>query len=334
MQKMNKISFNPQKVFLTGANGFLGKGILRSLQQENIPVTCYARRPFSNDNTLADINLVTGELNEIDKMRQALSGCDSIIHCAGMVDFSYSNYEQLRFVHVEALKNLITASKGLGIKRLIYVSSHWSIGFSLSKDTVCSEECLRSPDNRIYNAYQKTKLEGEDLLNKAGILDMDYVIVNPTQIWGPENTNKNFRPFIEKAKTKRFFVVPCGGINIVHVDDASMGTLLALKHGRPGERYILGGENVSFKSLASKFLQIREEKGFVIELFCLPTRFMAKLVHRIFKILSPWLLEKFHFLNSLVAYKYYTSDKARRELSYNQTKCIDGIIRDTLQERA
>ena len=308
----------------------MGKAILKILQEENIAAACYTRREFLNRKECGNATSTIGELNECHKIRQALEGCDSIIHCAGLIDFSYKNYKQLHFVHVEALKNLIEASEGLRIKRLLYVSSHWTIGFSLSRDVICSEACHLSPDNRIYNAYQKVKLEGEDYLKQKSDLGFEYVVVNPTQIWGIENKNKLFCDFIKKGKSGRVFIVPCGGVNMVDVKDVARGVLLALKRGKSGERYILGGENITFKSMLSKFLQIRGQRGFIIELPCMPVRLLGKTAHWLSAKFLPSLAGKYYFLNSISTYKYYSSTKAETELGYTNTADAGSIIKEAI----
>lgn len=324
----SKPYFHPQKVFLTGANGFLGKAVLEKLQREKVPTVCYLRKKITNKSQHPLVNFIVGELNDIDRIRQALKGCNTIIHCAGLVDFDKKNYGRLHFIHVEALKNLVKASGGTGIGRLVYVSSHWTIGFSLSQDTLCSESSLLRPGGKIYNSYQQTKFEGEKILKQSNHLGMDYVIVNPTQIWGTGNKNEVFRRFVNKLRVKRLFVVPHGGLNIVHVNDVAQGVFLAVKYGKSGERYILGGENITFKSLATKFLQVRNERGTVVELPRFPTRFLSKLIYEIVNKFFPVLMEKFYFLNSIISFKFYSSKKAKDELGYKTLKNANAIIKE------
>lgn len=319
-----------KKVFLTGASGFLGERILKKLEDEKVTTVCYTRKKFLNKDKYPNAVSVIGELHDYRKIRKAMRGCDSIIHCAGLVDFDQKNYKQLHFIHVEALRNLIKASKGTKVKRLVYISSHWTIGFSLSQNIVCTESSSLHPDNKIYNPYQQTKFEGEKFLSQNGNLGIKYIIVNPTQIWGVGNKNKQVLRFINKAKTRRLFIVPHGGLNIVHVNDVAQGIFLALKYGKPGERYILSGENITFKSLVAKFLQIRNKRGVVIELPGSPTRFLTKLIYNMLDKLFPALLAKFHFLNSIVSFKYYSSKKAKSELGYTNSMNINAIIKEIM----
>jgi nucleoside-diphosphate-sugar epimerase len=327
-----EIKFRPKRVFLTGANGFLGKAIMRVLINEKIPVVCYTRKKFTYGK-YSNVDFITGELSDTEKIESSVKGCDSIIHCAGIVDFDDESYERSHFVHVEALKNLYEAAKKTNVKRFVYVSSHWTIGFSLNKNYVCSEKNSLCPDNRTYNVYQKTKLEGERFLEKNASPRVDYVIVNPTQIWGLENRHDIFWENIEKARNQRISIVPAGGTNVVNVDDIAKGILLALENGAPNERYILGGENITFKELSYKFLKATNKKGIVIEIPGPLIRSAIDLIAPISKLFSGKLYGKLAFIKTVAAYKFYSSEKAREEMGYYNSFDVDENISQILKKR-
>jgi dihydroflavonol-4-reductase len=166
-----------RRVFLTGANGFLGLAILKALAAEGIKVVSYTRRQLDVSGVKGHINFV-GELDDTQKIHEALAGCDAAIHCAGAVEFDSRQYDALHFVHVVALGNIAEACLKRGVGRLIYVSSHWTIGYTLQAGQVLTEQDQLYPDGRIHNVYQKTKLEGENLL-KHYKGRLEYIIVNP-----------------------------------------------------------------------------------------------------------------------------------------------------------
>jgi dihydroflavonol-4-reductase len=320
----------PKKVFLTGASGFLGKVVLQKLAEEKIPVIAYTRKPFQS--SLANVENSVGGLDDEKKLSTAIKGCDAIIHCAGMVDFDESNLGEMRKVHVDALRTLLQLAEKSGVKKIVYVSSHWTIGYSMSEQPLDEEDIL-SPDGRIHNPYQRTKFEAEQLIERWKSRKVEIVMVNPSQIWGPANRNEVFREYVGQARSKRFFIVPSGGINIVHASDVARGILLAVKKGKDRQRYILSSHDLTFVALSRKFLDINKRKGLVIEIPRFVTRPCIKLMFLILDLVLPGLGRRLTPLRAVDTYKFYSWKKAGIELGYKPRKMADEIIKEALSEQ-
>jgi len=309
-------SFLPNKILLTGANGFIGSVVLKELVSRGFHVVAITRNPFKVNEYHGFVEFVTGNLCDENAIEEAIKECDCVIHCAGVVSFDSKKYTEINNIHVEIARKIIRAGKKNCLKRFVYVSSHWVLGFSYAKDILCSENTPLNPDGKCHNVYQKSKFDGEQAVIEECGEEIDAVMANPTQVWGPENKNAMFNSYIKKLLTRRFFIVPSAGINIIDVKDAASGIVEVCLKGRKGNRYIIGGENITYSQLLKIIFKARGFGGKIIEIPTKPLQLFIRLMQKATIALPEFVRDKLSFIETALSFRYYSSKKAEVEIGF------------------
>lgn len=237
--------------FLTGANGFIGQRLAERLSAEGHKVKCLVRSPekFTSLSVLPGVTAVTGDLGDISALEKGVSGCDTVFHLAAFAK-PWSKDKSLPYrVNVTGTENLLKASLRAGVKRFVFTSSAAVIGPSPGVDPI-DESFPRSVP--FFNEYEETKAAAEALVIDYCRNGMETVIVNPPRVYGPGpvNESNSLTKMIRLYHLGRWRILPGDGTCIgcyVMVDDVVNGHILAALRGKPGHRYILGGENLTFR---------------------------------------------------------------------------------------
>lgn len=237
--------------FLTGANGFIGMKLAERLSEEGHTVKCLVRAPekFRALSHLRGVTAVYGDLDNIRVLEEGLRGCDTVFHLAAYAK-PWSKDKNLSYrVNVIGTENLLKASLKAGIRRFVFTSSAAVIGPSPGTEPI-DENFHRSVP--FYNEYEETKAEAEKIVREYCRNGMETVIVNPPRVYGPGpvNESNSLTKMMKLYRSGRWRIMPGDGTCIgsyVLVDDVVNGHLLAALKGKPGERYILGGENLTFR---------------------------------------------------------------------------------------
>ncbi len=231
------------RVLVTGASGFIGGAVARTLLARRVDVRVLLR-PGSSANVPDGnaVEVVRGDLLDGESLARAAHGCSAICHAAGLYSFT-ADHKALRAVNVEGTRNVIAATRSSGA-RLVFTSSISTIG-GMRGGVVPDEN--QSADTAP-GPYKQSKFDAERLVREAR--DLDAVIVNPTFPVGwadvkPTPTGAVIRDFIEG----RLPAYVDTGMNVVDVDDVAEGHWLALERGKRGERYILGNANLMMREL-------------------------------------------------------------------------------------
>ena len=230
------------RVFLTGATGFVGGHVLDALQAAGYRVRALARQ---RSERLRGSDVVVGDLRAPGELRGALEGCRYLIHCAALYTFSPRDREALHHVNVAGTAGLLEAARLAGVERAVVTSSSATLG---------PQRNGRPADERDWaeggasSAYHHSKLEQERAAFMSGV---PAIALLPTAPVGPGDakptpTGKLIRDF---ADGRIFAMPPRGGLNVVPVEDVARAHVGALEHGKPGERYVLGGENLTLDEL-------------------------------------------------------------------------------------
>jgi len=214
------------RVYVTGASGFVGAHVVRELRKRGAEV----RDEFV-------------ELGDRPGLERVVAGCDAVFHVAALYSFDAPGRE-LQRVNVEGTRNVLDACRAQGVARLVHTSTAATCGPVPGR--VATEEDS-PPAWELSVPYKWTKLEAERLVLEAPI---DAVVVNPTTPVGegdrrPTPTGRMIRG-VASGRYRAFLDI---GLNVVDVRDVARGHLLALEHGRSGERYILGGANLTLVEL-------------------------------------------------------------------------------------
>lgn len=236
------------KTLVTGATGFLGSHVVRQLIDEGHSVRIL-RRPASRMELLSGLHYeeAIGDVTHRDAVFQAVEGCDGVFHVAGLLSFWWKANKGLYDVNVRGTRNIVDACLTKGVKRLIHTSSIVTLGTAPAGEV--------TTEATVYNGHQydipyfDTKYRGELEVQKAVDRGLDAVIINPGTIIGPGDINMNFGRLIYLMAKGGVPFYTAGSTTFCDVEDVARGHVLALDKGRAGERYIMGGQNVDWKTL-------------------------------------------------------------------------------------
>jgi dihydroflavonol-4-reductase len=244
------------RVFITGATGFVGAHVAQKYASEGASLRLLTRKTSRLD-TLAglDADTVVGDLREPEKLRTALSGCDALVHVAADYRLWVRDPQQMYAANVDGTRELLRLARETGVQRVVYTSSVATMGFK-SDGTIVNEDTLVSLADMIGH-YKRSKFLGEQEAIKAAKSGQYVMILNPTTPIGsgdakPTPTGRIIVDFLNK----KFPAYVDTGLNLVDVSEVARMHVEALDHGTPGERYILGGENLTLKQILDRMSAI------------------------------------------------------------------------------
>ena len=239
----------PAPTLLTGATGFVGSAVARALAAEGYTLRLLVR-PGADRGNLDGMQaeIVEGDLNDPASLTAALQGCRYLVHVAADYRLWVPNPKQMIATNVEGTRALMQAAQAAGVERIVYCSSVAALG--LPDDGSPGDEDTPVYLEAIVGAYKNSKFEAERVVRAMAQDGLPVVIVNPSAPVGPRDRRPTpTGKMILDAAAGRMPAYVETGLNIVHVDDVGRGHVLALQHGRVGETYILGGEDLGMVHL-------------------------------------------------------------------------------------
>jgi dihydroflavonol-4-reductase len=244
------------KAFVTGATGFVGSHVARALAAQGADLRLLVRATSRTDN-IADLpaEVTVGDLRKPESLKAAMSGCDFVFHVAADYRLWVRNPEEMYQANVEGTRAIIQAAQESGVRRVIYCSSVATMGFKQTGEIV-NEETPVTLANMVGH-YKRSKFMAEQIALEAGRKGANVVVVNPTTPIGefdikPTPTGRIVVDFLKK----NFPAYVDTGLNLADVKEVARGHVLAMEKARPGERYILGGENLTLKQILDKLAEI------------------------------------------------------------------------------
>ena len=235
---------------VTGGNGFVGSALVRVLLGQGHQVRALVR-PGSDRRNLErlDIDLVEGDLTDVASLKRAVGGCSHLFHAAADYRLWIPDPERMYKTNVDGTRNLLCAAADAGAGRMVYTSSVATLG--INRDRTPAGETTPVSLADMVGHYKRSKFLAEQAVREL-VADqgLPVVIVNPSTPVGPRDVKPTptGRIILDMLKRKMPAYVDTG-LNIAHVDDVAAGHLLAFERGEPGKRYILGGENLSLKTI-------------------------------------------------------------------------------------
>ena len=229
---------------VTGGTGFIGSNIALRLVERKWDVRIL-ERPGASRELLegGPFEFVSGDVLEPETLPAAMQGIDVIFHAAGVVDYWNQGVERMYQVNVEGTRNVMEAALKSRIDRVVHVSSTAAMG--IHPDELVDETYHFNVKEKRF-AYGYSKHLAEEVISEYVKKGLPVVMVNPTTVIGPRDVRKvSSGMVVEVVKHCVPPLIPPGGINIVPICDAAQGTIEAALKGHTGERYILGGENLS-----------------------------------------------------------------------------------------
>jgi dihydroflavonol-4-reductase len=248
------------RALVTGATGFVGAAVARALLQEGWEVRALARKGSDRRNlrSLA-VEVIEGDLADVLSLQPALAGCEALFHVAADYRLGAFDPQQLYRTNVEGTRNILDAARAAGVRRVVYTSSVATIG--IPKDGSAGTEASPSTLADMIGHYKRSKFLAEEVAREAVRAGTAVVIVNPSTPVGPGDVKPTpTGQMVFDAAAGRMPAYVDTGLNIVHVDDVASGHLLAFHRGRVGERYILGGQDMTLREILVEIARLTGRK--------------------------------------------------------------------------
>jgi dihydroflavonol-4-reductase len=244
------------KILVTGATGFVGSAVVRRLLRDDHDVRVLVR-PTSDRRNLLGLNLqvVEGDLTQASSLIRACDDCEALFHVAADYRLWAPIPAQLYQTNVEGTRALLQAARSAGVPQIVYTSSVATLG--IPGDGQSGDENTPVALADMIGHYKRSKFLAEALVREFAAEGLPVVIVNPSTPIGPHDVKPTpTGRIVRDAIAGRLPAYVDTGLNIVHVDDVAEGHWLALQHGVSGERYILGGQNLSLRDVLFQIARI------------------------------------------------------------------------------
>ena len=331
------------RYLVTGATGFLGRHLVKTLLDHGDEVVALVRTPGSAG--LPDgVRLRPGDVLDRASVEAALDGIDGVFHAAGKVSRKPDDAEELHTLHVRGTKNVVEACIAKGVRRVVLASTSGTVAVSDAPDHVATEDdetpialLNRWPYYRSKLFAEKAALEknGALLANGNGVLEV--VSVNPTLLLGPGDVNGSSTEDVRLFLERKIPAIPPGGLSYVDARDAAEGMRLAMEKGIGGRRYLLGACNMTVKEFFARLERISGVRGPILPMPRAPeiaragAGILERLAGRIGVPLpvDPVSLDMAHF------YWYLDASLAEGELGWeprDPTETLSDTVKD-LEER-
>lgn len=312
---------------VTGGSGFLGSAVVRALIRRGCRVRVLIRQesPLGNFAGL-DCETVKGDLTDEQSLRAALQGARYLFHVAADYRLWVRDPSAMLRVNVGGTRNLMREALAAGVERIVYTSSVAALKVAGATRPV-DETALLAPGEAI-GPYKLSKTLAEQAVLEMVLRDnLPAIIVSPTTPIGPRDIRPTptGRILVDAAHGKIPAFVDTG-LNFAHVDDIAEGHVLAFEHGRIGERYILGGQNLSLQELLAAVASLTGHRPPRIKLPrgpLFPIAFAAETMARMTGREPLLTLDGLRMSRHRM---FFTSAKAEQELGYHSRPYLEGVV--------
>ncbi|MEO0250113.1 MAG: SDR family oxidoreductase, partial [candidate division WOR-3 bacterium] len=214
------------------------------------------RREQSDLRLIADLPVehAIGDVTDYGSIDRAMRGIEAVYHVAGHVSFWRKENRRMYEVNVRGTRNVVQAALKNKVRRFVHTSSTAAIGYTT--DGTLADETTRYNWTEHHIGYMETKHLAELEVRRGIESGLEAVIVNPATIFGPRDVNFNAGRMIEYIQRGKLPGYPPGSMNVCDVEDVVNGHIQAMRHGRSGERYIFGGENLTFREIFKTIAEV------------------------------------------------------------------------------
>ena len=297
---------------VTGANSLLGANVITALLAKGYSVRGMVRR--LNTIPLCDENIeeFVGILTHPSDVRDAVSGCDIIIHIAANTAQNSIRYKEYAAVNVAATKYILEAAHEWRVRKIIIVSSANAFGYGSTDFPGTEAKPIAYPFTK--SCYAKSKKEAQDLALQYSGKDMgEIVVVNPTFMIGKYDSKPSSGKIITMNYKRKFIFIPPGGKNFIHVKDVAIAICNAIVFGKDRQCYLLANENLTYRDFYAKLNEVTGIKRHIITLpkWLLQT---AGMVGSCFIRMGVRNAIHYNNMRILCAKNYYVNQKALQEL--------------------
>jgi dihydroflavonol-4-reductase len=240
--------------FVTGATGFVGSHVARELAAQGANLRLLVR-PTSNTQNIDALRAdrITGDLRDLESLKKGMAGCDYVFHVAADYRLWAPDSQEMYRSNVGGTQNILMAARDAKVKRVVYTSSVATMGFSerSTQQPVTESDPVSLSD--MIGHYKRSKFMAEQIALDVGRAGQDVVVVNPTTPIGEQDVKPTPTGRIIVDFLKRNFPAYVDtGLNLADVREVARGHILAMDKAKPGERYILGGDNLTLKQILDK----------------------------------------------------------------------------------
>lgn len=302
-------------VLVTGANGMLATNIMEKLALAGYKVIGTVRKGRSyRGEGRENVTVVEADFKDETAMKPLVSKCDVVFHVAAMTSQSETDYEKFRKVNVESTRMLLDLSVASGVGAFVYVSTANTIGYGAAEGAE-----MKYPFSKSLYALSKKEAETVALSYQD---KLRVVVVNPTFMIGKYGTEKGSNRIFSMVRKSKAVFCPSGGKNVLDVEEAARGMILAMEKAASGSQYLITGTNYHYREM---FGRMAENFG----------------VKRIFVKLPDWILKAAGWFGDLMAKcgivtevstlnmdmlmteNFYRTDKAFREIGFKARDIFD-----------
>ncbi len=312
---------------VTGANGFVGAAVVRALIERGEAVRALVRA--GSDTLNLDglpVEIFRGDIRDQGSMREACAGCTTVFHVAADYRLWVPDEQSMYATNVAGSVNVLESAAASGVERMVYTSSVAVLGISPDKRPADEDTPVSVED--MIGHYKRSKFLAEQAVRKrATELGFPVVAVNPSTPIGPGDLRPTptGRIIVDAARGKMPAYVDTG-LNVVHVDDVAQGHLLARDAGTPGERYILGGADLSLKEILDMVAKHVGRRPPFIRLprrAVYPLAVVGESLARLFPIEPLVTRDEIRMAKK---HMYFTSRKSETELGYQHRSPEEAIV--------
>lgn len=315
---------------VTGATGFIGSAVARALLARGETVRVLARAGGDRRNLEGlGIEIVEGDLRDADARARAVKGIASLYHVAADYRLWVPDPAAMYATNVDSTADLLRRAADAGASRMVYTSSVATLG--IPTDGGIADETTPVDLAEMIGPYKRSKFMAEDAVRGLATEGLPIVIVNPSAPVGPRDVKPTptGRTVIEAAAGRMPAFVDTG-LNLAHVDDVARGHILAHDKGLVGERYVLGGENMTLEQILIRIAALTGRKAPTIKLpvgAILPIAYATEALARLFKGRDPFVTVD--GLKLARKRMFFSSAKAEKALGYS-ARPVDEALKDAI----
>jgi dihydroflavonol-4-reductase len=305
------------RALVTGASGFVGAAVARALIAAGWEVRALVREGSDRSNLHPlPVELAVGDLTDRGSLDRAAAGCTALFHVAADYRLGAPDPSELYRANVEGTRNILAAARDAGVQRAVYTSSVATVG--IPADGTPGDERTPAGLEAMIGHYKRSKFLAEQAALEAARDGQCVVIVNPSTPVGPGDVKPTpTGQLVLDAAAGRMPAYVDTGLNVVHVDDVAAGHLLAYSRGHAGERYILGGEDMTLQQILGQIAHIVGRRPPRIRLpyaAVLPMAYIAEGISKISGRSGRLTLEGLRMSRKRM---FFSSAKAVRDLGYS-----------------
>jgi len=319
-------------ILVTGATGFLGKHLVEQLRSAGpaarLRILCRGVSPWDQD---PQVEVLRGDITSPSDVARAAEGVTEIYHLAGRVARQPKDSALLYRTHVEGTRNVCEAAGRHEVQKIVAVSSSGTI--AVGREPVVHDESSGYKHEIVGEwPYYLSKIFAEKLaLRYFADQQLPVVVANPSLLLGPGDDRLSSTRDIALFLEGQILAIPLGGLNFVDARDAAAGLIAAMRSGKPGERYLLGGVNCSFRELIGKVARVSGARAPKMQPSLRVSRWSATLLRRLLPLAGKSFELDDASIKMSALFWYCNSSKARTELGFT-TRDPAATLKDTVDD--